>query len=652
MPFFIDNRVGANDDSDIFYDELGNVAYPKYWHSSRSVLFDFLQNPPMTTGALKNLISIKAHYFDCPNNQFASTNNPARTYYDGKMYLFAYGIPSFYCESDVNVDLRQAFNNKEGEFYPNVSTGIPDDWLQESFVPIAQDNTYYYNPTFSKQNKENYISHLPTNWKDQLCFTNYPFRAIYSDPQQSYVDNRINSWLIYRPVSYFDFPQNYGKLVSIDGIQNEAVLVRFENKSLLYNTLLTIDTSNPQAAYMGNSTLFRSAPPIDFAETDLGFVGSQHKMLLKIPQGQVSVDAKRGQVFLLSANRAYDLSQFGSGLNRFFTDHLAFEILRYFPNINIDNNYKGLGVHGVYDSKYDRVIITKLDYVPIDDRVQYDYDKEEFFIEETRRNITIRVVVELSDKQYFCNKSWTLSYNINTGSWVAFHTYLPNWYVGEHNFFYSGINYGCDLDFDAYELVDCLIAGTAYLHYCNLAGYAMLPDCSLAGTAFNLTPPTTTTTSTTTTLSGTTTSTTSTSTTAPPTTTTTTTTATPTTTTTTSTTTTGTTTTQAPLNLEVDVTSISSTSTFNTNFGGHAVNGTKNSTSPNTDTMLYVSSVATTVTKSTDGGKTLDLTTIQFYKNGSLMNTVNYGVNVTVNATYTYTSLNPGDLLKVLISEG
>ena len=41
LPFFIDNRVNAPDDSDIFYDEIGNVGYPKYWHSARSILKSF-----------------------------------------------------------------------------------------------------------------------------------------------------------------------------------------------------------------------------------------------------------------------------------------------------------------------------------------------------------------------------------------------------------------------------------------------------------------------------------------------------------------------------------------------------------------------------------------------------------------------------------
>jgi len=509
LPFFIDNRVGAPDDSDIFYDEIGNVAYPEYWHSARSILYDYVVDDGGPDElSLKNIISIKAHNFDCPNNQLPPEVNPGRTYYDGKMYMFAYGIPTFYCESSVNVDLRQAFNNKEGDFFPHVSTGIPDDWFQETNVSIAFDNTYYYNTTYSKQNKENFFSHLPINWNDNQCFTNFPFRTIYSDRQQSYTDNRINSWLIYRPISFFDFPQNYGKLTSLDGIQNRAVLARFENKSLLYNTLLTIDTSNPQAAYVGNDTLFRSSPPIDFAETDLGYVGSQNKMLLKIPQGQITIDAKRGQVFLISGNSAQDLSAFGSGLNRFFTDHLAFEILRYFPNVPTDNHFNGVGIHGVFDSKFDRVIISKLDYIPLRNDIKYDAVTNEFYIETQYRMPSeelfysvVREVVYLTDPTYFCNKSWTLSFNFNTKSWVSFHSYIPNWYIAENNFFYSGLNGGCDLEALAIEEIPIpptttTTTTTARPFSCTLAGTAVIGFCTLAGTAVLIPPVTTTTTTT------------------------------------------------------------------------------------------------------------------------------------------------------------
>ena len=520
LPFFIDNRVGAPDDSDVFFDEIGNVAFPQYWYSSRSILYDWTTP---SNKLLKNIISIKAHNLDCPNDSTtlvgtttttsttttsangAVTAAPLNSSYSGKMYLFAYGIPSFYVESSINVDLRQAFNNLEGDFYPHVSSGIPDTWLQQSVVPIVFDNTYHYNVTYSKQNKENFFSHLPVDWDDDQCYTNFPFRAIYSDSQQSYVDNRINSWLIYRPISFFDFPQNYGDLTSLDGIQNKAILARFDNKSLLYNTMLTVQTSNPQAAYLGNDTLFRSAPPIDFAETDLGYVGCQNKMLLKIPQGQITIDAKRGQIFLIAGNQATDLSAFGSGLNRFFTDHLAFEILRYFPTANTDNHFNGLGLHGVYDSKFDRIIISKLDYVPLSDDVLYDGTTQEFYVNKTYSNLVLRKVVQLTDREYFCNKSWTLSFNFNSKSWVSFHSYIPNFYIAENNFFYSGLNEGCNLEALAINeiptptttttttlVLDCSLAGTAVVATdpCALEGTAVCDDCTTT---------TTTTTSTTTT---------------------------------------------------------------------------------------------------------------------------------------------------------
>lgn len=513
LPFFIDNRVGAPDDSDIFYDEIGNVGYPKYWHSARSIL----ENYSMAGIPLYNFISYKAHNFDCPNDpasvprvDISAAYGSYRTFYDGYFYLFAYGIPNFYCESSYNTDLRQAFNNKEGDFWPHVSTSIPDDWVQESFVSIANDNTYYYNVSFSKQNKENTFTHLPPDWNN-ATYTNYEFRAIYSEPQVNNADVRVNNWLIYRPLSLFDFPKNYGKLTSLDGIQNKAVLARFENKSLLYNNLLTIDTSNPQAAYIGNNKMFTGAPPIDFAETDLGYVGSQNKFLLKIPQGQITVDAKRGQIFLISGTEAVDLTAFGSGINRFMTDHLAFEILRYYPNVPTDNHFNGIGLHGVYDSKFDRVIVTKIDYIPLDKDIKYDAELNQFYIETEKNGYVFRTDIYLTDKEFFCNKSWTLSFNMNTKTWTSFHTYLPNFYIGENNFFYSGLNGCCsDLEGEFSALVGdqnkvipttttttsmfTTTSTTTIFIDCDLIGEVIQVSCDLEGSAIVTVPPTTTTT--------------------------------------------------------------------------------------------------------------------------------------------------------------
>ena len=132
--------------------------------------------------------------------------------------------------------------------------------------------------------------------------------------------------------------------------------------------------------------------------------------------------------------------------------------------------------------------------------VQYDTTTKDFYIEEPLgNNIYHRTIVSLKDSEYFCNKSWTLSFNVNTKTWISFHSYIPNWYIAENNFFYSGINGCCD-EFD-------FVAGS------------IVPTPSTTSTTTSFIPTTTTTSSSSTSTS---TSTTSTSTTAAPTTTTTT----------------------------------------------------------------------------------------------------------------------------------
>jgi hypothetical protein len=417
LPFFLDNRVGQPDDSDIFYDELGNVGFPTYWFSTD------IQKGSGGNFNIGQLFGVKVNNFDCKPHKF---------FYDsGKIYLFAYGIPTFFCESEVNVDYRQAYNDKEGDYYPHVGSGIPDDWLQEINVPINNDNTYIYNKSYSKQNIENTFTHLPIDFiPNQNCTTILPNRAIYSDKQFDVIHYVRNNWRIYRPVSYFDFPLNYGKLISLEGVENREIIARFENKSQIYDRLLTIDTSSPKAAYIGNSLLFAGAPPIDYKETDIGFNGTQHKLFLKTEFGNVSVDAKRGNIYLINGTQIKDLTE--DKLSIFFSDYLPFQMYKYFPEYDIDNVWKGVGLTGVYESKYKRIIITKLDYRPLYNDIIYDISKDEFSYNGK--------IISYTDSTYFCNVSFTISYSFITQSWVSFHTYFPNYYIANADYFFSGRN--------------------------------------------------------------------------------------------------------------------------------------------------------------------------------------------------------------------
>lgn len=423
LPFFIDNRVGKQfaNESDVEYDKLSNVANTIFWFSTDSTnddtgSFSFLDG-------LRQFFGIKINNFDCKGNKFF--------YQTGKIYLFAYGLPYFFCESEVNVDMRQAFNNKEGDYYPRVGEGIPDDWLQEVNTTIQQDNSYHYNKTYSKQNKENLFTQLPDDFSEEDCTKVLTHTAIFSEKQGDIVNYKRNNWLIYRPAAKIDLPQNYGRLISLEGIENRVVLARFENKSLLYNALLTAPTSAADV-YLGQSLFSQQVPPLDFADTDLGYVGSQHKLFIKTEYGHVTTDAKRGQIFLIQGNKAKDITGEEEKVSKFFTEFLGFEIQKAFPEVNADNHFNGIGLHGVYDNKYDRLIITKLDYKPLFSDIQHENGK---FYKDGEE-------IQLTDTDYFCNYSFTASYAFNLGRWVSFHTYVPNFYIGDSNYFYSGINNG------------------------------------------------------------------------------------------------------------------------------------------------------------------------------------------------------------------
>jgi len=105
--------------------------------------------------------------------------------------------------------------------------------------------------------------------------------------------------------------------------------------------------------------------------------------------------------------------------------------------------------------------------------------------------VITRKLISLDDPKYFCNKSWTVSYHVNAKAWISFHSYLPNFYIAENNFFYSGINGCCDdLDFIVGVIentIDCSLEGNAEdVTICQSYGYDVTTyycdTCLISGT--------------------------------------------------------------------------------------------------------------------------------------------------------------------------
>lgn len=458
LPFFRDNSITEPNQTDIAYDEIGNIAYPMFWLSTKPSRFDLnireevdklademfspgffdilgnivsggLKGSTKAIKLLKKLFEEVYTKIGVKNINFdqASINGIIEL---GRMYLFAYGIPYYFCESEVNVDYRQAYNEKEGNFYPNIGSGIPDDWFQEITVPIKNDNTYYYNQTYSKQNKENYYAHIREDWDPtKKCFTYFPNRAIWSDKSSEIKNN----WLTYRPISMYDFPKSYGEITSIDNLEHKQMLVRYYNNSQLYNGLLTVDVSKGLSAYLGNSKMFSETVPLDLGKSDIGYAGSQHKMLVKTEYGHIFADSVRGTIFLLPREGSFvEIS--AKGMSKWFKENLPFNILKYYSSMNVDNNFNAVGLHGTYDAFYKRFILTKLDYSP-------KYPEKTQLLEDGfyYNNGESMLKINVDNQEYFNNLSWTISYSFVTNSWISFHSYMPNYYINYPVYFQSGI---------------------------------------------------------------------------------------------------------------------------------------------------------------------------------------------------------------------
>lgn len=373
------------------------------------------------------------------DNDFVMDNTTASgNYYTppSKFYLFHYGVPSFLCETRINTNFRYAETPLQRQFFPQV--GDLENWTQEKNVSIREPEYFFYNKAYSKQVTRLKSRTLADNYNKELndVRTDFPNGILSSLPDNS-ENNTYDPWLIYRPLDFFEFPTNFGKLKHVQGIENEAIFVRFENTSILYNKVdyTNDDGQSPTRAFLGGTSAFQRRST-SFYNAQLGFGGSQNTTSVSCEFGHFHVDAKRGQVIQTqpSGQQMEEISAMiggkPSGMRAWFKEHLPFKILKHFKDVDVDNNYNGVGITMAWDSRYRRVFITKKDYIPTNPAITHSNGK--YFLGETE--------VFLTDNTKFLDVSWTIAFSPILGAWMSFYDFKPNYYVSHNEYFQSGVN--------------------------------------------------------------------------------------------------------------------------------------------------------------------------------------------------------------------
>lgn len=389
IPLFSVNAMKLADRTPFDYYLYPNVAYPRFYASYETPISQITQGRPIP-------YTDTTYVFNCREEEVTDS----RDFYlkpESKFYLYYYGIPYFFVESTINNEYRYAGLEPNEQFYPNVDV---QDWTQEEKNSILNNNTFFYNNTYSKDTTPNNYRILPTfyNKKEWDNLYEYPNGVVWSQQDNSEQDLR-DPWLVYKPLDLYQFRTDYGQLKDLSSIESLQVLGRFENNAVVFNAVDTIADRITESTYtLGTGGIFGTRP-VEFSHTELGETGTQNVSLVTTEFGHFWADAKRGKVFQLTPN-AKDLIEISSfkrdgspsGMRQWFKRHLPFKILRNKKidnlteqSLALDNNYNSLGLHMWWDSKFKRVFLTKKDYIVDDPCVLYN-DEVGFHIDETLCN--------------------------------------------------------------------------------------------------------------------------------------------------------------------------------------------------------------------------------------------------------------------------
>lgn len=281
-----------------------------------------------------------------------------------KFFLWYYGIANFLVESEINCNFRYAKKEPVNQFYPNVGDMV--EWTQEKNLSIKEPNSFFYNDVYSLP-----VSNTPFKYlKRTYNFTDWEKRrkrensVLVSERDDSNGNEFVDSWLIYKPLSFFDLPVKSGTLSSLKSLGSEQLLMIYDEKVSVLGAVNSIQTSlDKTVTEVGRVENMFEKRPIDILN-----IGSGLSEILETPYGYFFVDEKRAKIGqYLGGNKVEIISeQIGdrpSNMRQWFKEQIPFKILQQFPNINIDNKYKGIGFNLWYDDRQKRVFFTKRDYV-------------------------------------------------------------------------------------------------------------------------------------------------------------------------------------------------------------------------------------------------------------------------------------------------
>lgn len=349
---------------------------------------------------------------------------------DDTVQWFFESITNLWFESSVNMNWRVGstvgitdfLNSPTGydeQYYLQYcidKTTTPDAEADDgrTYQGFAKAEIYEVNDDYKRRDKQKIFSHLGLEYDCcSDCLEDFPHRNHFSE--QSFQEELTDNYRTFLPNNYRDMEGETGEITNIFRIQNNLYIHTEEALWLLPQNIQERITGDI-VSFIGTGSFFNIPPRLIVDGENGNSAGSQHKWSnVKTPSGVFFVSENQRVIYQFDGNQLKPISS--NGMYNWFKNNIELqEDKRYYIENGIDfpfkdntSNPEGTGFISVYDSRKERIIFTKKDFVMQD-------------------NVKL-------------NNSWTLSYSLksNPNAWQYWHSYLPSFYLHTPNKFYSWI---------------------------------------------------------------------------------------------------------------------------------------------------------------------------------------------------------------------
>lgn len=363
----------------------------------------------------------------------------------------------FPTESRINLKYRYEGTGVPGQFYPKMDNDLTKANVV-TFLTALDDNEVYFNPSYSNINHLHPTFGISPDTTSTDSLTKYTTRIAYSQKQN--LEASVDAYKTFLAGNYVDLKRNKGQIWNLI-VDKGSVYANTEHAIFVIPTgEQTIQTSQ-ESTYIGTGAFF-SITPQEVITTDDGLTGTISQWAnISTLYGNIIIDSERGKIFML-ADKLDEITKYG--LSKFMDSRMRLELKkqlnRLYPSsiqfTNYDNptNIDGIGYVCLQDKQFNRLIISKKDFKLKDESLfmgEYPSDastavgkiytyKGKFFVLTSSAAdhdsinwpatpvlpaSTYAKRIYLTDKTYFYNHSFTVSYNPLKNQWKSFHSWIP-----------------------------------------------------------------------------------------------------------------------------------------------------------------------------------------------------------------------------------